>query len=103
MTYTISNFRRDMRHPYVWPGGYPRYFVCDDGEALSFRAARENCRLILEAIRDQDRSGWHIVGCDVNWEDGDLVCAHTNDPIESAYGTLHDPEPEDKPIEGIDK
>jgi hypothetical protein len=86
MTYTISNFRRDMRiGKWAWPGGYPRYFICDDGEPLSFVAAKENRRLILEAIHDADRSGWHVVGCDINWEDPALFCSHTNERIESAY------------------
>lgn len=86
-TYTISDFRRDMRHgAYAWPGGYPRFFVMSDGEALSFEAAKAERRLILEAIRDQDRSGWRVVACDINWEDSALVCAHTGKPIPAAYG-----------------
>ena len=86
MAYSISDFRRDMRHgAYAWPGGYPRYFLCHDGEALSFAAAKENRRLILDAIATQDRSGWQIVGVDINWEDGELHCAHTGERIESAY------------------
>ena len=99
MTYSISAFGRDMRQPYAWPGGYPRFFVCDDGEPLSFKAAKENRRLILEAIRDNDRSGWHVIGCDINWEDPDLVCAHTGERIESAYAA---DAPTDKPVKGID-
>jgi hypothetical protein len=88
MVYTISDFRRDMRRgPYAWPGGYPVYFVMSDGEALSFKAARENRRLILEAIRDQeDRSGWRIVGAGINWDDNDLWCVDSNARILSAYG-----------------
>jgi hypothetical protein len=86
MAYTISDFRRDMRlGQYAWPGGYPRYFVMADGEPLSFEAAKAERRLILEAIRDQDDSGWRIVGVDINWEDPDLFCSHTNNRIESAY------------------
>lgn len=84
--YTIADFRRDMRAPYAWPGGYPRYFICDDGEPLSFAAARENKRLILESIRDNARDGWRVIACDINWENQDMVCAHTNEPIEAAYG-----------------
>jgi hypothetical protein len=100
MSYTISDFRRDMRYgPYAWPGGYPRFFVCSDGEPLSFGAAKENLRLILEAIRDHDGSGWDIVGCDINWEDDALFCAHTGERIAPAYSA--DP-PEDKPVPGID-
>ena len=88
MTYTISEFRRDMRSgPYAWPCGYPLYFIMADGEALSFAAARENCRLILGAIQDHEpRDQWRIVGVDINWEDTELTCAHTGERIQSAYG-----------------
>lgn len=87
MAYSVSDFRRDMRQPYAWPGGYPRYFVTGDGAALSFKAARERRREILEAIRDDDTAGgWRVAGCDINYEDSDLVCDHTGERIESAYG-----------------
>lgn len=83
----ISDFRRAMRNgPYAWPGGYPLYFVCADGEALSFKAARAERRNILQAIAHNDtRSGWFVVGVDVNWKDGELVCAHSGERIQSAY------------------
>lgn len=86
MTYGISDFRRDIRKPYAWPGGYPCYFVCDDGEALSFDSAKANRRLILESLRDGDNDGWRIVAVAVNWEDSTLTCAHSGKAIESAYG-----------------
>lgn len=85
--YSISDFRRDLQSgPWAWPGGYPVYFVMSDGEALSFKAARENRRLILEAIRDQDSSGWRVIGADINWEDTSLYCADSGERIPSAYG-----------------
>ena len=71
--------------PYAWPGGYPVYFIASDGEALSYSAARENARLIAEAIRDHDGGGWRVIACEVNWEDPELYCAHSNKRIESAY------------------
>jgi hypothetical protein len=84
---TISDFRKAMRNgPRAWPGLYPLYFITNDGAALSFKAAKQERRLILEAIRDQDNSGWCIVGMDINWEDAELICDHTNERIESAYG-----------------
>jgi hypothetical protein len=84
---TISDFRKAMRHgPYAWPGGYPCYFITNDGAALSFKTARNERRLILEAIRDRDNSGWRVVAMDVNWEDSELRCDHSGEPIESAYG-----------------
>lgn len=74
------------RGAFAWPGGYPQYFVCADGGALSFKAAEENAGLIRDAIIAADRhSGWCVVGLDVNWEDNELVCDHTGDKIECAY------------------
>ncbi len=83
---TIFDFRRAIRHPYAWPGGYPCYFITSDGAALSFETAREERRNILEALRDRDTlSGWHVAAVDINWEDGELTCDHTGKRIESAY------------------
>jgi hypothetical protein len=85
--YTVSDFRKAMRHgPYAWPGGYPCYFITADGAALSFKTAKAERRQIVEAIsHNQRHSGWQIVGMDINWEDHDLTCAHTDEKIEAAY------------------
>ena len=73
---------------YAWPGGYPLYFVASDGEALSFESVRENYAQCARAIHTPGcgASGWRIVGCAVNWEDNMLLCAHSGELIESAYG-----------------
>ena len=84
--YTISQFRRDMRlGQFAWPGGYQRFFVMDDGESMSFAAARENRRSILNAIANRVNDGWRVVGCDINYEDADMVCCHTGEPIPASY------------------
>lgn len=87
---TVSDLRKAFRHgPYAWPGGYPCYFVMADGEALSFKAARENRRLLLEALANRLKGwqddGWQPVALEVNWEEPDLFCAHTGERIESAH------------------
>jgi hypothetical protein len=83
---TISDFRQAMRNgPYAWPGGYPLYFITSDGAALSFEAAKENCRAILEAIHNHLNDGWRVVACEINYEDADLFCDHTGERIPSAY------------------
>jgi hypothetical protein len=83
---TPSEFARALRAgPYTSLGCYPVYFVCSDGEALSFEAAKENARRICEAIRDRSNDGWRVIGADVNWEDSSLFCAHSGQRIESAY------------------
>lgn len=85
---SISDFRRAMRNgAYAWPGGYPLYFITADGAALSFKAAKAERRNILEAIRDNDaRCGWRVAAMEINFEDTELYCDHTNEKIESAYG-----------------
>lgn len=82
----VSDFRAAIRNgAYAWPGGYPLYFITFDGAALSFEAAKANKRLIIESIARHINDGWQIIGMDVNWEDKELVCDHTNQPIECAY------------------
>lgn len=84
---SISDFRRAMRQgQHAWPGGYPLYFITDDGEALSFEGARQNIRSIVDSIAHKTNDGWRIVAIDVNWDDSELLCAHTGKRIESAYG-----------------
>lgn len=71
--------------PYAWPGGYPKYFVASDGEALSFAAVRAEFKQVLNSTRYKLNDGWRVVGVDINWEDPELYCAHTGERIESAY------------------
>ena len=71
--------------PYAWPGGYPLYFITSDGAALSFQAVRDNFRSVLWSIRHAVNDGWRVVAIEVNWEDIDLYCDHTGEPIPAAY------------------
>jgi len=84
---TVSDFRAAIRQgAYAWPGGYPLYFITDDGAALSFKGAKENRRNILEAIAcNHTRSGWRIVATQINWDESDLYCDAIGVRIESAY------------------
>jgi hypothetical protein len=84
---TISDFRQFMRNgKYTDLGGYPLYFLTSDGCALSFKAAKQNCRNILESMSSRLNDGWCIVAVDVNWENDQLFCDHSGERIESAYG-----------------
>ena len=71
--------------PFTFPGGYPCYFITEDGAALSFEAVRENWRLVCDSVRHNSRDGWQVVTCQVNYEDPALYCEHTGKRIESAY------------------
>ena len=87
MEYTVSNFRRDYRNgAYAWPGGYPKFFITSDGEALDYETAKSCRRYILESIAGRTNDGWRVVGCDINWEDEHLYCANSDRKIPSAYG-----------------
>lgn len=67
---------------YAWPGGYPIYHLCDDGEAMCEACANDPRNPIHE---DAPNDGWRIVGSAINWEDTELECCHCNTRIESAY------------------
>ena len=85
---TLLEIKRALRSgPYAWPGGYPLYFITNDGAALSFKTVRAEWREIVSAhLANDRRCGWLIVACDVNWEDDRLTDDHTGERIESAYG-----------------
>lgn len=84
----ISDFRRAIRNgAYAWPGGYPTYFIMADGEAISFAAAKANRREIITALAYCDKRSENFpLAFDINWEDENLICAHSGQRIESAYG-----------------
>ena len=83
---TIREFLDSVRTgKYTSVGCYPKYWLMRDGETLSYEAVRENIFAIARAMRDHNDAQWECVGCDVNWEDPDMYCAHTNARIESAY------------------
>lgn len=85
--FTSHNLCRRLRLGcFAWPGGYPLYFIAKDGDALSFEAVKDNLRHVLWAMRGEHfDDSWSIVGVEINWEDPELYCAHTNKRIESAY------------------
>lgn len=94
--YTVDKFKADLESgEFAFPGGYPTYFITDDGDCLSYDSAKENAEQIIDAIQNKDRSGWRVVGRDVNWEDPELYCADSGKRIPSAYA-----EPEN--VEGDD-
>jgi hypothetical protein len=70
--------------PYNWPGGYPRYFVAWDGEALCFKCVRDNYRLVYSESKFREGQ-WCVLAVATNWEDPHLYCAHCNERIPSAY------------------
>lgn len=85
---TTKELKQYIRNgKYAWPGGYPLYFVTCDGGALSFDTVVENYKEVLYATKYfGDFSGWSVAGCEVNWEDSELRCSHSNELIECAYG-----------------
>jgi hypothetical protein len=85
MNASTSQIKEAIRSKYAWPGGYPLYLICCDGEALCCDCARKKWKQIAYSTRNKLRDGWHVIGPDVNWEDPALFCAHCNTRIHSAY------------------
>ena len=68
-------------------GGYPLYFITSDGAALSFESVRKELPQVIYSIANGLRSdGWHVCTTAVNYENRDLVCDHSGQPIACAYG-----------------
>lgn len=86
-TYTVQDLKQALRGgEYTDLGGYPTYFYTSDGQAISHEAVKQNFRTIIEAMTDErDRSGWAVMGQDINYEDKEMYCCHTNKRIPSAY------------------
>lgn len=77
---TLQQFIRS--NGFAWPGGYPMALLMSDGEVIDARSARENYKLIRRASsRD-----WSPSEVFIHWEGEPLRCAHSDRPIESAYG-----------------
>ncbi len=75
---------------YAWPGGYPCALLMADGECIDAQAAKENFRLIAQALRDR-RPGWQDPqwtpeAVFIHWEGEPIYCAHSGRAIKSAYG-----------------
>lgn len=85
--FTIQDFEKHLEEgPYAWPGGYPKYFITEDGGVLSFDSAKENKDEIIDAMKEgRDNKQWRVVAVEINWEDPDLYCDHSGEKIECAY------------------
>ena len=81
----VEQVKAFIREPYAWPGGYPLAMLMNDGEAVCSDCAKENLCTILGSTIDRTGDGWEVTDVFINWEDTELVCAHCNQPIQSAY------------------
>ena len=59
------------------------YYVMTDGEPLCTACVNDPSNPVHDG---GDEDGWRYAGCEVNWEESDLFCAHCNARIEAAYG-----------------
>ena len=88
---TLERVKRAIRDRFAWPGGYRLHVVMDDGMFMCTDCARENYRLIAQAVRYGDRGGgWSAVGAEPYWAGDDEPCAHCGKVIESEYGNLQE-------------
>lgn len=83
---TVQKFTEYLSNGmYTFPGGYPMYFITRDGGALSFDAAEEQKAQIVDAMNEGGQKQWEVIAVDINWDNADLYCEHTGEPIPSAY------------------
>lgn len=70
---------------FSWPGGYPLFFIADDGAPICFDCARAEFRQIASAFLNDMRDGWRIEACEINYEDDACQCANCSEWIPAAY------------------
>ena len=51
---------------YAWPGGYPIFYLMDDGECMCPQCVKDNLAQITESIESHAHDGWKIVAHDIN-------------------------------------
>jgi hypothetical protein len=68
---------------FAWPGGYPMYYLAEDGEIL--------CPDCANRKNDAD-AAWRLVGYDVHFEGPTLSCSHCGADIVSGSGDPDDNE-----------
>lgn len=89
MAMTLREVKERLRAgKYAKQGGYPLYFITEDGGALSFEAVHAEWQNIVQAhfwYKNGGDLAWTLAAVVANWEDPDLICDHTGEPIESAY------------------
>ena len=98
--HNCADWRRAMQNgPYAWPGGYPLFFHMQDGGVLSYEAAIQERKIITQNLIDQRKGKggddqWIPIILEINWEDSNLYCDHTNMKSEVAYDSENDNEEE---------
>jgi hypothetical protein len=65
---------------YTSVGSYPLFYVLISGDILCPSCATSEGQNI-----DPTEKGTYLVNCDVNWEDGKLLCDECSKRIEKAY------------------
>jgi len=83
---TVSDLKATLRYgDTAWPGGYPIYFITNDGAAMSFKTVRKQFRSVADSIRNKLTDGWRVCATDINYDDPELYDDHTSERIPSAY------------------
>ena len=83
---TVADLDRVLADGPYADGGYPKYFLTEDGGALAFSTVKAEYPLIKEAIESRDKTGgWFVIAFDINWENPELYDDHTGERIKSAY------------------
>jgi hypothetical protein len=76
--------------PFVWPGGYRRIMVLEDGAILCCNCVRREARRIMSDIRDDYDTGWmpaansyEAVSPEDIRDNPDYIthCEHCNEPV----------------------
>lgn len=86
------DINREPLPSFAWPGGYPLFYLCNDGGILCPDCMNSEIVQIDDSTRTRSRDGWNVAACDAHYEGPPLPCDHCGHEIESAYGDPEDQE-----------
>jgi hypothetical protein len=66
-------------------GGYPLYFILEDGESASFEGVRQDWKRVVSDMID-GYGQFRVIGSEVYYEGPPMFCSISGKEIESAYG-----------------
>jgi len=69
---------------FYFPGGYPLYFVMNDGGTVCPQCIRENYKIVLDSVKHEIADDWNAIAIKVNYEEEE-TCSNCYKEIPSAY------------------
>jgi|ETNvirnome_6_100_1030635.scaffolds.fasta_scaffold48211_2 hypothetical protein len=73
----LGNSLREGR--WVWPGGYEKLFIANDGAVICFTCVNGEIKSVLDSMKNEINDGWRVIGTDATCNSDETPnCEHCN-------------------------